>query len=157
MASIFCQALLDNISRSEMIQEVLDKTPNAHIDPYDEDAWSIDEEKTLDFLNIPKRASIYKVANASGAPAQKPIPSSSKPQRKATVTSPAKTTPGKAKPSVAKGGLQKKGAARGAKKLDALKRVHETEEPDDDDDEDEEDVQASGDEVCIFPFLTSFY
>jgi hypothetical protein len=33
---------------------VLDKTPNANINPYNEDTWLIDEEKMLDFLNIPK-------------------------------------------------------------------------------------------------------
>jgi hypothetical protein len=124
------KAFLDNIKRSELIEEALDLDPDAFIDPYDEADWPLDDEDTLDFLTIPKRAAPYKVLPNKGKTVTKPTPASTKSTPTATSTPQPTSKSPKSKPSVAKDGLQKRGASRGAKKIEAMKRIQDNETDD---------------------------
>jgi hypothetical protein len=108
-----------------LIDEALEINPDVFIDPYDEEDWPLDDEDQLDYLSIPKRATPYKAVQPKGKTVTKSTPAPSKSNPEAASTSHATAKSPKSKPSIAKVGLPKAGASRGAKKVDATKRMQD--------------------------------
>lgn len=135
---------LANIARSEIIQDELHANPEAIINPYDEEAWPLEDGDLLERLNIIKRAKSYTFIP--------PAAKNSKKTKMATVMP--KAAPLKPKASGSTSSAHKKGTSRGAKKLDAMKQLDDIQTADPDDADGEQDNnnekdnnEESGDEV----------
>ena len=109
------------------------------VDPENEDDWGLNEDEQFEPLVIPKRATAYKVVQA---PTQKTSKPGAKDGKANDKQSPAKATASPKKADHSK----TKSDSRGAKKVDAQRRIHEVEEYDADDASDIE-LLGSGDNV----------
>ena len=127
----------------------MEADPDLAVDPENEDDWGLTEEEQRGPLTIPNRALPYKVVRSPSKKTSKPM---AKDGMVIDKQSPSKPTDSGKKSDRPKN----KTESRGAKKVEATRRIHEVEEYNADDTSDNEDV-GSGDDVSAYSTSESIH